>query len=415
MTSTVIGKRRPGRPSTGTWRKYMSKGQWVYEARITFAGGRRPWWPLPHVTTDDEAVAAARVLATEAKAGRLDLSRRRSGGQSKQETLSEYSVRWLEERRRAGHLSVIDDVGRIRKWILPRLGHYAIAMVKKEQIEDMALVLSDSVRAAEIHWSTAGNVWALITKMFSDAHNHEGRDLRVRDDNPAAGVRGPKKGSGKAKVFLYPAEFTRLVSCASVPLKWRRIFAITVYMQLRDQELRALSWPSIDLDRGVVSIFQAWSHEKRMLTAPKGNGLREFVIEEGLLPLLRQMRGERREGETIYKGHVIAGGLLIVLPEPNYMAKRLRHYLQIAGVERQTLFLSDPRRKRMTFHDLRATGITWRAVRGDNPLAIQEDAGHDSFSTTQMYVRTARKLGGVFGDVFPPLPGSLLESFGDRA
>jgi hypothetical protein len=30
--------------------------------------------------------------------------------------------------------------------------------------------------------------------------------------------------------------------------------------------------------------------------------------------------------------------------------------------------MRDPTRKAMTFHDTRATGITWWAVRGDDPL-----------------------------------------------
>lgn len=51
----------------------------------------------------------------------------------------------------------------------------------------------------------------------------------------------------------------------------------------------------------------------------------------------------------------------------------------------------------MTWHDLRATGITWRAVRGDEPL-----------ETTQKYIREAEVIRDGFGEVFPPLPASLL-------
>ena len=63
----------------------------------------------------------------------------------------------------------------------------------------------------------------------------------------------------------------------------------------------------------------------------------------------------------------------------------------------------------MTFHDLRATGITWCAVRGDEPLKIKQRAGHSTFSTTEGYIREAENLGGSFGQVFPPLPPSLLD------
>lgn len=72
----------------------------------------------------------------------------------------------------------------------------------------------------------------------------------------------------------------------------------------------------------------------------------------------------------------------------------------------------DQTRKRIGWHDLRATGITWRAVRGDDPLKIQRAAGHTELSTTQGYIRTAEDVregvGEGFGEVFPPLPVELL-------
>ena len=66
----------------------------------------------------------------------------------------------------------------------------------------------------------------------------------------------------------------------------------------------------------------------------------------------------------------------------------------------------------MTFHDLRATGITWCAVRGDDALKIKQRAGHKSFSTTEGYIREAENLRDAFGEVFPALPQGLLGSLG---
>lgn len=66
--------------------------------------------------------------------------------------------------------------------------------------------------------------------------------------------------------------------------------------------------------------------------------------------------------------------------------RKLRMYLTRAGVNRADLFITDATRKAMTFHDLRATGITWCAVRGDEPLKIMQRAGHADFATTQIYL-----------------------------
>ncbi len=57
----------------------------------------------------------------------------------------------------------------------------------------------------------------------------------------------------------------------------------------------------------------------------------------------------------------------------------------------------------------RATGITWKAARGDSPLEIKHDAGHKRFATTEGYIRDAEPLRrGRFGQPFPPVPLAVL-------
>jgi hypothetical protein len=79
-------------------------------------------------------------------------------------------------------------------------------------------------------------------------------------------------------------------------------------------------------------------------------------------------------------------------------------------VTRSELHLRDASHKNITLHDLRATGITWMAVRGDDPLRIKQRAGHSSFSTTEVYIREAENLARGFGDPFPPLPSDLVQA-----
>jgi len=83
-----------------------------------------------------------------------------------------------------------------------------------------------------------------------------------------------------------------------------------------------------------------------------------------------------------------------------------------AGVTRSELHDDAPTRKKMTFHDLRATGVTWMAIRGDDPLRIQQRAGHEDFATTQGYIREAESIREGFGEVFPALPEAMLDGGG---
>jgi len=114
------------------------------------------------------------------------------------------------------------------------------------------------------------------------------------------------------------------------------------------------------------------------------------------IPLLRAMHKESHG-----KGRVVR------MPSVTVLARTLKGYLVRARVKRPDLYTSDATRKAMTFHDLRATGITWAAVRGDEPLRIKQRAGHSSFSTTELYLREAENLSHGFGNVFPPLPENI--------
>src|SRR5690606_22149119 len=96
------------------------------------------------------------------------------------------------------------------------------------------------------------------------------------------------------------------------------------------------------------------------------------------------------------------------MPTNRSLSNALRRHLKNSGVTRAELHEDAPTRKKLTFHDLRATGITWMAVRGDDPLKIQQRAGHSEFSTTQQYLRLAETVSTHFGDPFPELPGYAL-------
>jgi len=96
------------------------------------------------------------------------------------------------------------------------------------------------------------------------------------------------------------------------------------------------------------------------------------------------------------------------LPSERAMARNLRRWLWKANVRRPELHVGTPTRKALTWHDLRATGATWMAVRGDDPLKIKQRCGHRTFSTTELYVREAEAVREGFGDPFPALPAALL-------
>jgi integrase len=198
---------------------------------------------------------------------------------------------------------------------------------------------------------------------------------------------------------IYPNEFLALVSCEALPVDFRRLYALATYLFLRGGELKALTWSDIDIERGIVSVRRSYDRTTGRIKQTKtGNkGMRRFAIEPELLTLLRAMHDDAN-GE----------GPVVNMRQQKWWAADLRKHLELAGITREALFSTDDTRKRLRFHDLRGTGLTWMAIRGDDPLKIQQRAGHRTFEMTQKYIRTAEAVGQVIGEVFPPLPESLV-------
>jgi integrase len=193
------------------------------------------------------------------------------------------------------------------------------------------------------------------------------------------------------------------MQCTRVPVRWKRIFTLATYLYVRGGGLEALEWNSVDFAHGYVLIHQSADAKTGAVKPTKMKDVRKVPIEKTLLPLLKKMH-EEAAGE----GRVVGA-----MPPREDWAKRLRKYLGWAGVTRADLFADDATRRKLSFHDLRHTGITWRAVRGDEPLKVQRAAGHDDLRTTQHYINEAQTFEGeAFGEPFPAIALSTLSSFG---
>lgn len=392
--------------ATGTvqWVKEATGGYW--RARLRLNDGSRPWIRLgPEYTEGMRDAAKAHALALNDRARQIHAVRlpKHPVDVLRGETTRAWFGRWWLTRE--SHSSLYDDKNRYKNHIDPYLGKVAMAAVTREDLERVVAALDLKIVEGTLSWRTAGHVWGLVTKAFSDATNAKDAALRVRKDNPAAMTHGPERGEKKSKVYLYPSEFTSLVSCEAVPLRWRQIYSLSVYLATRAGELEVLRWDDVDLEHRVVFVHKAIDRrakgaEKGKTKSTKTGVTRRVSIEPELAPLLVAMRGEATQGTE----------LVVKVPPVEDLAACLREHLGRAGVTRAELFANDAARKNMTFHDLRATGLTWMAVRGDAPLSIQDRAGHMSFATTQGYIREAGAMRVGFGEVFPPLPPTLFGS-----
>ena len=371
-----------------------------FKARITLNDGSREWIHLRPGLTREAAKAKARELSERARSQnrvKIDGRSTTSGARGGRETVEDWADRWLTDREKRGIANVSTDRWNLGKYLFERFGDLPMTSVTRDDVESVVEKLDRRIADGEISWKTAANVWSTIAKMFADASNSKVRSLRVRSDNPALGVRGPDRGGKKAKTYLYPDELLVLASSEKVPLADRRLVALAVYLFVRPGELEALTWDDVDLEHKTVAVHASIDRRTDKETTTKTEVPRKNPIEPELVPLLKVMR------------NACGGKGRVAPPMLAKLAPFLRRCLKLAGVKRPALSPSSPTVKPITFYDLRATGITWMAVRGDKPQVIQRRAGHTRYETTDGYIREAENLDPTaFGTPFPPLPPSLL-------
>ena len=321
------------------------------------------------------------------------------------ETVKEYGERWSEWREKKGIASAPENELNIRVHLAPKLGNLPMDGISREMLEDFVTHLDQRVLRRETHWKTARNIWSTVAVMFDDATNAKDRTMRVLNVNPALGVRPPDKGEATSKQFIYPSEFLQLVACPRVPLLRRQLYAFAVYTYSRASEIVPITWTAdINLEHDTIHIHQAIDRVRTPDKMKPNKNLtpRRISIEPELRPLLYVMSETAGAKGRVFPVMPAASG-------EDGLAGLLREDLWEAGVDRPELHARSISTKPMTFHDLRATGTTWMAVGGDDPLKIRERAGHKSFKTTEGYIRLAEMLKHGFGAPFPPLPTLLLE------
>lgn len=395
-----------GRKRTGSIT--LKGGIWYAQLTVnTHDGGTRELnLPMGGIPAHDRAAARRRCDELNRRAQRktYDPAKRVRLKDLASVSFEQYLERWIEWRKAQGLETWAKDEQRLTDHVLELLKGKPMASITEEDIKRVVLALDQKVRNPSVRfgWKTARNTWEALTKLFKDARNSKDPDLCVIKVNPCLEVEGPDAGSDKDKQWLYPAEFSAFIACEDVPLIWRQAAALATYLYLRIGELRALRCEDIDLVTGMVRVHQSVGPDQRtggekVRQYTKTGSIRHFVMEPVLVPLVR----------ALYKAAGGRGPLLRLSKAQADKASRvLRAGLKRALVKREALHTPTSQSAPITFHDLRATGITWAALRDDPALEIRDRAGHADIKMTDHYMRR-RASSEVVGEPFPPLTGLL--------
>ncbi len=361
--------------------------------RVRMNDGKRVPVHFPPDMTRTEAALRMRRYSKQAQKGELHLS----GGGGPSESSEEYCQRFIQSRTERGLASVHVDRSQLRTHAMWLIGKLPMSSVKQEHGRAIVSRLDDLVAADELAASTAENAWWITKKLFKEAVCSKREELRILKVNPFDGVEGPYHGVEKQKVYLYPTELVTLVASQDVPRLARQWYAVETFLYLRPGEIEVLACEDVDFAHNVVNVYQSIDWMTGELKAPKAGRSRVVPIEPAITPVLRARIRE-------VGGH---GPLFPELPFSTKPSEDLRDHLLRAGVTREALFTTDATRRKMRMYDLRATGVTWRAVRGDDSVKIQRSAGHRDLKTTLVYIRETEAITESFGEVFPVLAADL--------
>lgn len=196
-------------------------GSVYYRGRIRLADGSLRRLTIEEPFCDVEADARKYTATTQAEEdahGRILARKLGTPLPATIETVGEWHKRWVTSRVAKGNTSTRDDKSRYETHVAKRIGHKPVASVTRSDVEGIVESLDGKVRAGDMSWHTAWNVWAVVSRMFRDAANAKQRDLRVRDDNPCANVAPPDRGVRLAKQFLYPSELLSVLACEDIAL-----------------------------------------------------------------------------------------------------------------------------------------------------------------------------------------------------
>ncbi len=413
--------KRRGRPVTGSPERIKSG---PHKGRISIRV------PIPG-TTRTRRVTLGPEIQTEARATEVarhwnerlhddpELLHQASDGKAM--TNGQYLEVWTEHRRHG--LECADDDLRLLKLHVfddRKLRDKLATQTSEDDLRGVVARLDDRIRAGEMAPASAQKLWAKVRCMFADMARHKSQKLRIRTDSPAANVQGPEKRKVEVESeWLYPSECAQLLASEDVSLRMRRYWALLFYTGMRPNELAALRWRNVDLDRATIRVREAIRARPRkgqsLTKAPKSNKSRDVHIVPALLPVLRAMKDQ-------------ALGDRVISAAPQRPAALLRAHLEKAGVERADLFESTETHRWIEARDARASTATWLGMcmglpdageeqvgfRVSDTIAIKAWLGHSKFEITERhYLRGRSRRLGDYGTPFAPLPPELASAQND--
>jgi integrase len=289
-----------------------------------------------------------------------------------------------------GDARILAWLGKVRMPDGSTFGDRTVADVTLDDCDHVMTTLPKSVETPATRRHYAQSLRKLITYAVYP--------LRLLATHPIPKGWLPKMGSSKAKAWVYPAEDLALMQCREVPLERRVFFGLLVREGFRTSEAVALTWPDVDLERGVVRL------DVNKTDDPRSWALGEDVTR-ALLAWKDLREAKAKRSPKVFPPSMLAGY------RANRLAAWLREGLALAGAKRPELTESKAKvgRIRLRAHDLRGSFVTLALAVGRTEAWVTDRTGHKSSSMIYRYKRASRQAEELGLGWFAPLDEAIPE------
>jgi integrase len=400
---------------------YERRGQFFI--RITVGPQVRRSEHMPGAKTLDEALARARVV--QALVGRLraagktefverlvevgataddakleELHRFVAGvvggeivhaqaSQTSKSTFKAFASRWTRGELHRLYPDVVrakrtahSDESRLDTHVYPVIGDRELASITIDDALEVLRRLPASLSPA-----SRRHVAQLMTRILALAV-YPCRELKA---SPLPRGFLPKLHQRKAKAALYPDEEAAVLACLDVPLPCRLLYGFVAREGMRSSEALRMTWSDLDLKRGAVRL------DKNKTDDP-----RAWALDPGTAEALRRWRA--------MLGAAPPDALVFGLVDNRgHLADGFRAHLELAGVTRAELFEQSEARRRVRFHDLRATFVTVSLANDRTEAWVTARTGHRSSGQVATYRRLAQMFADVGAGWFAPMADAIPE------
>jgi len=257
----------------------------------------------------------------------------------------------------------------VRDHLIPGLGHVLLARLRPEQVQAMHAAMLTKGRSPKTIANTHGVLHAALQQAVR---------WRLIPANVAGLVRPPRRPRPEMHV-LAPEQVRALLDAADAAQdQHAALWALALATGLRQGELLGLSWPDVELARGLLHVRRSLTHlpSGDVFGEPKSASSRRSVrLGAGIVDRLARHRAKEAETALREGRSYDLAGPVFRRADGRPLSASIVLKAWHRALERSGLPL-------LRFHDARHSVATTLLARGLSPRLVADVLGHANVSTT---------------------------------